>query len=645
MEMARLFAEHGWVGGSGAGLVCASDCRAGNGTQPALGPRAMNIPERSLPPPWTAAVVLLCASACINVPAVEPAQAEVRITAPAGTAYTKGVVEVRLAVTGHTPDRVELLKDGEVLTELAPPYTYTWDTAGEPEGTYRLEARAALGDVAYVSASREVVVDRTPPRVVSRVPEQGAQEVWVQSPIRAEFSEPVKRSTVTTESVHLTVGDVAVAQTVSLSEDGKTVTVVPVTAFTAPSTVALAFSGTVTDLAGNAAANLGEAWSWAVPEFVPYPTPMLVPLDPLSPPTAYVKLGPNGHPTVLTSRAVGRTGDLFVSRWDGNAWEQLGGGLRTSSEEFSFLTPNLQILPDGNPIVAWSENLGAEFNNYIHVARWNGTMWERLGGDEGIVPERPHAWDIALALTSDGRPVVATSMEPEDSEGGIQVYQWTHEQQWQRIGPPVYGSLYTFKMPPPQLALDSRDNPTVAVEHSESAYLRRIVVWRWAGSEWEQLGESVNSTINQPSYSTGFRSLLFNSADEPIISWTGSSSAHAQDDLFSSMWSNNQWVSLGAPPRTDATSTRTVRGSAITTNDALLLVSTERDSTGGMINIHRRENEHWQLVWNSRAAFPGKQTSIGAHSFDADTSGNLALVWTETREEQDVEIVVYRRNH
>ncbi|MFP2959602.1 Ig-like domain-containing protein [Myxococcus sp. 1LA] len=603
----------------------------------------MNIPERFLPPTWTAAVLLLGASACINVPAVEPAQAEVRITSPAATAYTNGVVEIRLDVAGHTPDRVELLKDGEVLTELAPPYVYTWDTAGEAEGTYRLEARAALGDVAYVSASREVVVDRTPPRVVTRVPEPGAQEIWVQSPIRAEFSEPVKRSTVTTESVHLTVGDVAVAHAVSLSEDGKTVSVTPVTGFTAPSTVALAFSGTVTDLAGNAAVNLGEAWSWVVPEFVPYPSPLRIPLDPLSPPTAYVKLGPNGHPTILMRRPVDRIGDLFVSRWNGSAWEQLGGGLRTSSEEFYFLTPNLQIHPDGNPIVAWSENLGAEFNNYIHVSKWNGTTWERFGGDEGIVPERPHAMDVALALTSDGRPVIATNMEPEDGEGGVQVFQWTHEQ-WQRIGPPVYGSLYTSSTSAPQLALDSRDNPTVALTHPESSHPGRIVVWRWTGTEWEQLGESVNSNANRTSYSAWYRSLLINPADEPVISWTGSNSTGTQDDLFTSKWSNNQWVSLGAPVRTDATSTRAVRGSAFATHDALLLASTERDSTGGMINIHRQENDHWQLVWNSRAALPERQASIGVHSFDADTSGNMVVVWTEPREEQHVEIVVYRRN-
>ncbi|HZI12296.1 MAG TPA: Ig-like domain-containing protein, partial [Myxococcus sp.] len=142
---------------------------------------------------------MLCEPACIQVPDIEPARAQVRFVAPEGTAYTNGALEVRLEVEGHPADRVELLRDGEVLAELAPPYTYRWETAGEAEGTYRLEARAVLGEVAFESEAREVVVDRTPPRLVSRTPEAGAEDVWVRAPVRAVFSEPLKAGTVTSE--------------------------------------------------------------------------------------------------------------------------------------------------------------------------------------------------------------------------------------------------------------------------------------------------------------------------------------------------------------------------------------------------------------------------------------------------------------
>ncbi|WNZ61994.1 Ig-like domain-containing protein [Myxococcus sp. MxC21-1] len=603
----------------------------------------MNISERFLPPPWTAAVVLLCASACINVPAVEPAQAEVRITAPAGTAYTNGVVEVRLDVTGHAPDRVELLKDGEVLAELAPPYTYTWDTAGEAEGTYRLEARAALGDVAHVSASREVVVDRTPPRVVSRVPEQGAQEVWVQSPIRAEFSEPVKQSTVTTESVHLTVGDVAVAHTVSLSEDGKTVTVVPVTQMTAPSTVALAFSGTVTDLAGNAAVNLGEAWSWAVPEFVPYPPHPPGPTGPHDDIEPYIQLDANGNPSVLTLR-LDRADEqvhlnLFVNRWTGSHWEQIGSGLKTSSTEFSINTPSIQLLPDGTPVVAWIEDFGAEFNNYIHVAKWDGTAWVRYGGEQGIIPERPHASGVALQLTSQGHPTIAVAMNPEDIEGeAVHIHQWTGEQ-WHRLGSalrddPPSGTRY------PALVLDSNDNPFVTFATGGS--LNRTLAWRWTGNDWEQLGDptATNTYLHSP---YGLK-LALSADNSPIVSWIGTETGTSRMDFHSSEWSPTRWASLGSPPRQLATSNRAIYEAKFTPQEGLFVLSIESNAEKTLINLNRRTNGHWGQVWSRHYERKTGKSPHGRPSMAVDSRGNIVVAWVDAIAHGAKNVFVYRRN-
>ncbi|WP_255217411.1 Ig-like domain-containing protein [Myxococcus sp. AM010] len=599
----------------------------------------MNIPERSLPPPWMAAVVLLCASACINVPAVEPAQAEVRITAPAGTAYTKGVVEVRLAVTGHTPDRVELLKDGEVLTELAPPYTYTWDTAGEPEGTYRLEARAALGDVAYVSASREVVVDRTPPQVVSRVPEQGDQEVWVQSPIRAEFSEPVKQSSVTTESVHLTVGDVAVAQTVSLSEDGKTVTVVPVTAFTAPSTVALAFSGTVTDLAGNAAVNLGEAWSWVVPEFVPYPLHSVGAEARNRWARPYIKMDSHGRPLVLHWRYDGTTESLFVTRWTGDSWEQLGYNLKTSTSDYSIHTPTLQVSAAGVPFVAWQEDMGAEFNNYIHVAQWTGERWSRLGGEQGILPEQPHAWDFSMRLTKQGHPVIAVDMDLEATEGGqVHIYQWSQEQ-WQRIGSPLKGESESSTSAP-FLALDEHDSPVVAFGHEDGE--GKIFAWRWNNNEWERLGTTLNS-YNEHNSGKPI-ALALDSSNQPIISWTGYRPPLYEHEVFIKTWSEGQWTPITPPQKHPDTGNRTVADTHFIPGQGLLVASTESagNRTSAHLNIHT--GDRWTPLWNTRDAFGNTKSTGNDLSMDALPHGDIVLAWTESPSEQQREIVVYRRN-
>ncbi|MCP3168989.1 hypothetical protein [Myxococcus qinghaiensis] len=134
--------------------------------------------------PWVVAG-LLSATACIDVPDITPVQGEVRIRTPGGTAYTKGVLDIGLEVTGHRPDRVELLRAGEVMAVLKSPYTYAWDTTGETEGEHRLGARVVFGETVFTGQERVVVVDRTAPQVVSRAPEPGAQDVWVKSPIQA----------------------------------------------------------------------------------------------------------------------------------------------------------------------------------------------------------------------------------------------------------------------------------------------------------------------------------------------------------------------------------------------------------------------------------------------------------------------------
>ncbi|GHG78355.1 Ig-like domain-containing protein [Comamonas sp. JC664] len=604
----------------------------------------MNLPERFLPPPWTAAVVLLCASACINVPAIESAETEVRMISPAETAYTNGALELRLAVTGHAPDRVELLKNGEVLAELAPPYVYTWDTTGEAEGTYRLEARAVLGDTAFVSPSRDVVVDRTPPQVVSRVPEPGAQEVWVQSPIRAEFSEPLKRSTVTTESVHLRVGELAVAHTVSLSEDGRTVTVTPVTALTAPSTVELRVEGTLTDLAGNAAVDLGASWGWVVPEFVPYPAPTPGPTGRSIVTQPYIKLDANGHPTVLTHRyeyeGTYYTVDLFVHRWTGSRWEQVGPGLKTSPNEFTINSPNIQLLPDGTPVVAWQEDMGGQSDNYIHVAKWDGTSWVRYGGERGILPDRTYAHNVALQLNSQGHPVVAFSLDMEDIEGhALHVYQWTGTQ-WARIGHAFPGGLNSW-IRPPVLALDGNDNAFVAAMLSVSPV--RIHAWHWSGTDWEQSGDLALTNNPIPDLSINLKTTLTEN-NQPIIAWTESNPSTSKSETYISQKDQAQWTPLAPLPSAPTNNSSEIHAIKSNKPNDLIALSVDFNTERTSINIDRHSHGKWDKLWSKHLPRRTHQYRLSNLEMDTNHTGDIVVAWTQFETGAPQEIVVYRRN-
>jgi len=141
--------------------------------------------------------VLVLGPACINLPEVESPQEDAGIpTSPNLTVsllalserlISNGTVNIQVQVTGGTPDKVELLVDNRLLTTLAAPYTYQWSTTSTVEGAHRLTAKATSAGNTFLSDSREVVVDRNPPQIASRLPAPGTQDVWVQQPIEATF--------------------------------------------------------------------------------------------------------------------------------------------------------------------------------------------------------------------------------------------------------------------------------------------------------------------------------------------------------------------------------------------------------------------------------------------------------------------------
>ncbi len=136
----------------------------------------------------------------------------IRSPAGAGTVYTNGSVDFQIDVGGEAPDKLELLSDGTPFANLKAPYTYGWDTTSLAEGTRTVTARATLGSKAFSSAALTVVVDRTPPAVISRAPTPGDGNVWVKAPIEVAFSEAVNAATVNDSSVGLS-GSGGVAHT------------------------------------------------------------------------------------------------------------------------------------------------------------------------------------------------------------------------------------------------------------------------------------------------------------------------------------------------------------------------------------------------------------------------------------------------
>lgn len=128
---------------------------------------------------------------------------------------------------GAEPDTVDLLVDGVAVATLREPFVLDWETQSVSEGPHAFVVRASRCEQEFLGASHQVVVDRTKPTLVSRTPEDGSQWMSVHQTVRAELSEPVMPESVNGRTVRLLAGQSAVPAEVSLSQDGRILTLQP----------------------------------------------------------------------------------------------------------------------------------------------------------------------------------------------------------------------------------------------------------------------------------------------------------------------------------------------------------------------------------------------------------------------------------
>jgi hypothetical protein len=129
-----------------------------------------------------------------------------------------------------------------------------------------------------------------------------------------------------------------------------------------------------------------------------------------------IAIGPNGMPIVAWEDVVS-TGnqEIYIRRWNGSAWTETGAGSASgggiSKTSGSSNVPSLAIGPDGAPVVAWMDN--TTVNREIYVRRWNGSAWTEIGAGSasggGISNSSggSGAAEPSLTIGLDGMPIIA----------------------------------------------------------------------------------------------------------------------------------------------------------------------------------------------------------------------------------------------
>ncbi len=502
----------------------------------------INLPEIDSNPPDSGTSTPLPDAGLGNTP--DPGtQLSIAITAPIGTLYTSGPVSISVAVQGGTPELVQLFKGAVELARLSPPYTYTWKTEAEPEGSYTLTARATHSGRTFSSGPVTIIVDRTNLQVASRSPVPGATNVDYSAPIQVVFSKPVQAKTVSDTTVSFAVSGVLAEKTLSLSSDGKTLTIIPKAKPPLPATFSIGLSSGIIDSAGNALVVPSTPWNFELPQWYAFGGPLnAVGGSTLLRDTAMV-LDSQNNPVVAWSEELttGGRASIFVYRWDGNAFTPIGGALNGTPSGSAY-KPALALDGSGNPVVAWQESDG--FNENIYVKRWTGTAWQSVGGGVLSAENDTRSSPVPTPARNPTLAVRGNEIHVAWDEMTIDGYSAIHV--WKSVGGGAFiGAGHSGGMvsavsrdtdgSKPSLVLDSNGQPIVAFQEQtlEQYSPTNIYVMRLKpGGYWEYAvppfyGDDVNGyyvsgglSVSGESTSAFDCSLAIDAQNNLYLAWT-----------------------------------------------------------------------------------------------------------------------------
>jgi hypothetical protein len=123
--------------------------------------------------------------------------------------------------------------------------------------------------------------------------------------------------------------------------------------------------------------------------------------------------------------------DIFLRRWNGTTWVGVGGSDKGGGVSLNTgVSGNVSLALDsrGNPVVAW-EDYSASKGGDIYLKRWNGASWTAVGTSatgSGISTGSGGSGSPSLALDKNGDPVVAWE---ENVSGNWEIYVKRYEKQ------------------------------------------------------------------------------------------------------------------------------------------------------------------------------------------------------------------------
>jgi hypothetical protein len=346
-------------------------------------------------------------------------------------------------------------------------------------------------------------------------------------------------------------------------------------------------------------------------------------------------LDSSGYPVV----SLIESNRVYVKRWDGSSWVQLGGFLDVITDRFSS-NPKLALDSSGNPVVSWTEYHAIGYFSQS-VKRWNGSSWvEYLSNTPLNRATTNNATEPALALDSTNNPYVAW-VEVVNGSRNIYVKRWTGTA-WAWVGTSAALDIAIANyVGAPSLAIGSDNKPVIAWAEEDAGGNSNIYVKRLVGNTWTLVGTTaIDTSIANYAFEP---SLDLDSSNNPMVAWR-EDLASGDSNIYAKRWNSttSSWVSLGNILDKLPSNPAGAPSLAIGTNNNPVVSWDEFDLPGSdTYNIYTKRwtGTTWQQISTGALDVNLSQNTYNP-SLVLNTANNPIVVWSESTSSQGQNIYV-----
>jgi hypothetical protein len=252
-------------------------------------------------------------------------------------------------------------------------------------------------------------------------------------------------------------------------------------------------------------------------------------------------------------------GDVFLRRYTGSRWEELGGsgtGLGISQSGGSVYEASLALMSNGDPVVAWrAERPNGGINAFsVFLERWNGSAWVEIGGSAsgyGFSGDRRETLAPAIAIDANDRPYAAWQVVAYYPSYNFLIHlRYWDGARWAELGAsaPNPGGISdtTAGARGPRIALDSNLDPAIVwFDQTDPEGFPQILLRRFDGSSWAELGGSgTGRGISNAAKQSDFPSIVLDDAENPIVAWNEYAGSNDNSEVYLRRWSGTAWIEI-----------------------------------------------------------------------------------------------------